>query len=456
VAIDFDSRAPLAYRPDASGNSASYESGYLAVSVPAVAAGLGLALERFGTLSWATVSEPAIALAEHGVVVSEALKRELENWARKTDPTSLRALFPDGRMPEVGSAWVQPDIARLLHRLAREGPRAFYQGDIPRTIVRQVRENGGILAEEDFERYRAEVVEPLAIDYRGYRVLTPPLPSGGLTSLQILKTLESFRLAELEPWGAEYLHLFAEAAKLAWRDRARYFGDPDVTAVPVERLLAPETAAAAAAQIRRGGVVRASGTEETAPAHTANVLAADGAGNVVSLTATQGGLYGSGVAIDGLGLVMGHGMSRFELAGESPNAPAAGKRMVHFMAPTLIVGPGPEARGAVGLPGGRKILTVTAQLVVSLLDFRADPPLAVKAGRAHVETDEPLCVSSAVSDAVIARLQALGHTVRRGQEAGGPPDEIGGTSNALWIGPDTGRVTAASQSGETATAIVET
>src|SRR5205814_6916331 len=93
-------------------------------------------------------------------------------------------------LPEVGTLWTQPDLGRFLRRLAEEGPQAFYHGDVPRQIVRQVREQGGILAEEDFERYRPEIVAPLATAYRGYRVLTPPPPSGGLTSLQILRTLE--------------------------------------------------------------------------------------------------------------------------------------------------------------------------------------------------------------------------------------------------------------------------
>src|SRR5205814_9073456 len=117
-----------------------------------------------------------------------------------------------------GAVWRQPDLAKLLVRLVDQGPKVFYQGDIPQMIVRQVRAGGGILAEEDFERYQPAVVEPLAIDYRGVHVLTPPPPSGGLTSLQILKVLEQFELSGLEPWSAEYFHLFAEAAKQCWQD----------------------------------------------------------------------------------------------------------------------------------------------------------------------------------------------------------------------------------------------
>ena len=235
-----------------------------------------------------------------------------------------------------------------------------------------------------------------------------------MTSLQILKTLEPFTLAKLPPWGAEYFHLFAEAAKRAWQDRAKYLGDPDATAMPIDRLLSEETARATAAQIREGGVFGDDGQIAAEPAHTVNVVAADFAGNVVSMTATQGGLYGSTVVIDGLGLVMGHGMSRFDLVEGSPNAPAAGKRMFHNMAPMLVLGRDGRARAAVGLPGGRKIVTVTAQLVVSVLDFSANPAAAIAAGRVHVEADEPVAVSASVPEAIIEDLKGMGHTVRAG------------------------------------------
>ena len=181
-------------------------------------AGLNLALTRFGTLSWSVVSEPAIALAESGVTITADLKRQLDGWTRKADELSRRAILRNGAVPGVGSKWAQRILARLLRRLAAEGPEAFYHGDIPRIIVQQVRDRGGILAVDDFENYRPIIVEPLAIDYRGHRVLTSPQPSGGLTSLQILKTLEQFELPNLQSAPAAYFHLFAEAAKLAWRD----------------------------------------------------------------------------------------------------------------------------------------------------------------------------------------------------------------------------------------------
>ncbi|HEY2415154.1 MAG TPA: gamma-glutamyltransferase [Pirellulaceae bacterium] len=455
IAIDFDSRAPLAYRPEFfSDNSQSYESGYLSITVPAVVAGLALALEKFGTQSWAAVSQPAIRLAEDGITISLLLKKQLDDFAKKADRVSQQALFPGGNVPAAGETWRQPDVARLLVRLAENGPQAFYRGEIPQTIVHQVQTGGGILSEQDFEQYQPAVAEPLAIDYRGYRVLTPRPPSGGLTTLQILKVLEQFNFSQLQPWSSDYFHLFAEATKLCWQDRIAYFGDPDATEIPVGQLLSAEAATAKAARIDRVRAQRFAADNSASPHHTANILVADREGNVVSVTATQGYLYGSQVAIDRLGLVMGHGMSRFDLAAGSPNAPAAGKRMFHNMAPAILLNSANHPFAAVGLPGGPKIVTVTAQLIINLIDFHASPAAAVSAPRIHIEANEPLAITATVPESVAEQLRSFGHTVIHGQTVGGQPDEIGGKANAIVIDPATRSMTAASQAGEAAACIL--
>ncbi len=455
IAIDFDSRAPLAYRSELfSGRPEHYESGYLSITVPAVVAGLAMALERFGTQTWSAVSQPAIRLAEEGLPMTLLLEKQLRDWLKKADAVSRQALFANGAVPETGAIWRQPDMAALLRRLADEGPQAFYHGDIPKRICRQVQAGGGILADEDFERYQPAVIEPLAVSYRGLRVLTPPPPSGGLTTLQILKVLEQFELSKLEPWSAEYFHLFAEATKQCWQDRTHFFGDPDSRSIPIERLLSNEAAREKAGRIDPHRINQCAVSLPPSPQHTANVVVSDSDRNIASVTATQGYLYGSQVAIEGLGLVMGHGMSRFDLAPGSPNAPAPGKRMFHNMAPVILLAADGSPRAAVGLPGGPKIVTVTAQLVVSLVDFQTPPAVAVAAPRIHIETDEPIAVSATVPEDVVDQLRAMGHTVNRGQTVGGLPDEIGGKANAIVIDPSKQTILAASQAGEQAAATI--
>src|SRR2546423_3225100 len=143
----------------------------------------------------------------------------LQKWEAGADPSSRHAHFGDRKIPDVGQPWVQKDLARLIRRLADEGPDAFYRGEIPKQIVKQVREHGGILSEEDFARYKPTIVEPLSIDYRGHQLFTPPPPSGGVSMLQILKTLEQFDIAAMGPWAAPYLPLLARGAEPCLAER---------------------------------------------------------------------------------------------------------------------------------------------------------------------------------------------------------------------------------------------
>jgi gamma-glutamyltranspeptidase/glutathione hydrolase len=176
--------------------------------------------------------------------------------------------------------------------------------------------------------------------------------------------------------------------------------------------------------------------------------------NVVSITATQGVYFGSKVVIPKIGLLMNHGMSRFDYPppADHPNAPRPGKRMQHNMAPTIVL-KGTQPRYAMGLPGGTKIITVTAQLAINLIDFGVSARQAVFAPRIHTQGDEPIAVSSAVSDAIIDQLKALGHGVVRGQ-TDGPALEIAGNANVLAYDPATQKLEAASQASEDSAAVI--
>jgi gamma-glutamyltranspeptidase/glutathione hydrolase len=434
-AIDFDSRAPRKFDP-VTFNTSSARHGCLAVGVPGVAAGIDLALSEYGTLPFNTVAQAAIALAANGTIVTGDLAHSFNNLAKQMDPVSRRAHFPNG-VPMEGATWVQADLARLIRRLGDEGLPTFYKGDIAATIARQVQQGGGTLAEEDFRDFRASIVEPLHIAYRGHELYTPPLLSGGLTSLSILKTLEQFDVAQLAPWGAEYVALFAGAANLGWVERYKYFGDPDFVHVPVDELLSDQRARARA-KILRERFPTASSTEAK-PSSTVNIVVKDAAENLVSLTATHGEAFGSRVAIDGLGLILGHGMSRFDIKRSSPNFPAPRKRPQHNMSPLLVVRDG-KPYAALGLVGGPKIVTVTAQLAVNLIDFRADPQQVVSAPRIHTEGQEPIQVTTSVDNDELDKLRSKGRRVKT-------VASIGGSANAIVIDPQTQHVKAAASNG---------
>ncbi len=444
VAVDFDSRAPLAFRDRVV--TADPESNYYgpcSVTVPAVVAGLDLMLREYGTKSWREASQPAIRLAEAGFEFDAEHERHFTRCASKFDRQSIDSLFPNRAIPKTGGRWRQPDLAGLLRQLADEGPGAFYEGQIAESIVRYVRDRGGILTEEDFHSYQPQLVEPVQANCHGVNLFTPPPPSGGITSLGIVQTMERLLGAagkeqgagSTQPRGGPYFHMLAEATKICWQERHRLLGDPDFVSIPLEKLVSEEAAEGRCGNIRGGGILRGGRALNQSP-HTANVIAIDGEGSLISLTATQGWMYGSHLVVDGMGLVLNHGMSRFDYLPGHPNAPAPGKRMQHNMAPMIGLQEGRPAF-AFGLPGGPKIVSVTAQLALDTIVFGATPAAAITAPRLHTDGNEPLLVSQDTPVGVVAELEQLGHGIRREEDMGGPV-------NVLAVDLQTGKIDIAS------------
>ncbi len=479
IAIDFDSRAPHAFTPELFKDPTDRTIGYKSISVPAVLAGLDLILKTHGTLTWTDVTKHAIALAETGFPTDEPTARFLQAWTEKTDPESRKHFFPDRNdVPKENEPWIQKDFANLLRVIASDGIAPFYTGDIAKQIVSHIRAQGGILSERDFAEYHATPVAPVTTTYHDHDLYVPPPPAGGITTLQILKVLEHFDIQNLPRWSAEYFHLLAQAIHLCWADRVRALGDPDFINIPIDELLSPNHIQSLAQQVTRvAAPPRAAKIPQDHMPHTANVTILDTLGNLVSTTATQGMVFGSQVVIPRLGLIMNHGMSRFDYNNPTaPNFPAPNKRMHHNMAPTLVMAPenqqphsSPrEGRGRVrgeaqgqqkpqssqrinlprfafGLPGGTKIITVTAQLAINFIDYQTNPQDCISSPRIHTEPGAPLSVSSAVPNSTIAQLEHLGHTVTRGQAVGGNKNEIAGNANALAIHPITRTPAIASQ-----------
>jgi gamma-glutamyltranspeptidase/glutathione hydrolase len=463
VAVDFDSRAPLDFEVgQVTGDPSSSYYGARSVTVPTVVAGLELLLRRFGTKSWREASQPAIRLAEEGFEFDAEHERHFKRCAPKFDRQSLESLFPSGAMPTIGDRWRQPELARLLERLDNEGPLSFYDGEVTKSIVRYLRQRGGILSEQDFRAYRPQLVAPVYVPCRGFELYTPPLPSGGIISLGIVRTVEPLMGAgSAEPWDAEYFHILTEAMKILWQERHSTLGDPDFVSISTEKLLSERAAEARAEQIKtrdgRSGKGKSNlspRSQSSAPgfesSHTANVIAIDGDGNMISVTATQGWMYGSHLVVDGMGLVLNHGMSRFDYSPGHPNAPAPGKRMLHNMAPMIALRHSPPPLGggvngkealqtalAFGMPGGPKIVSVTAQLALNAIVFGACPAESIAAPRLHSDGSEPLLVSSHMAASVIADLEQRGHAIRREEDMGGPV-------NVLAVDSQSGKIDIAS------------
>ena len=321
TAIDFNSAAPRAARPDmfqrtetAQVRGYINERGWLSAGVPGILAGLQLALDRYGTKSFRDVVAPAIQFAKEGVPVAEPLNRAITTvspWMRH-DTASLQLYFRDGEPLRVGAVYRNADLASLLEKLAADNSvESFYRGEIGRRIAAAFQKNGGLVTAEDMAAYRAREIAPLVFHWGGCAIHTAPLAAGGLTVLQALGVLKALRWESLAD-GAAKTQAFVEALRLAWADRLQLLGDPDKGTVPIRRLLSDDYArelaqkVSAALAARKPLAIRTSARVQLGTVH---MNSADRHGNMVALTMTQGGPFGAGVTVEGLGLTLGHGMA---------------------------------------------------------------------------------------------------------------------------------------------------
>jgi gamma-glutamyltranspeptidase/glutathione hydrolase len=445
TAIDFNTTAPAAARPDmfpldergqVKGQVNTY--GWLAASVPGTLAGLQLALNRYGTLPLVKVLQPAIRLARDGFEVSRSLAGVIKAAAGrlKNDPGSARLLFKNGEPLREGDTLRNPDLAALLEKLAGDNSvRAFYRGEIARRIAAAFKQNGGLVTADDLAAYQAREVEPLQFTWRGRTIVTAPLTAGGLTVLQALATL---RALGWEGGGDKATHARLEALRLAWHDRLTLLGDPEKVEVPVARLLSKAYAEQSAERVGKAvkeqkPVPGASDGRSTGG--TTHLCAADGKGLMVALTLTHGGSFGACVAVDGLGLLLGHGMSRFDPRPRRPNSPGPGKRPLHNMCPTMVLQDGRPV-AALGAIGGRRIPNALFDVLVNLVGLRRSLSDAVQAPRMHTEGGLDLTCTAGWLEAELDHLKKVGYAVKSGPAA---------ALNAIARDAATGRLTTAAR-----------
>jgi gamma-glutamyltranspeptidase/glutathione hydrolase len=392
--------------------------GPLAVGVPGTLAGIGLLSERWGRLKWPDLIAPSLRLLEDGFPYGATADAILNNEAviRKFEPTAQH-LMPEGRVPKPDDVWRRKDMEKTLARLASAGWRDFYEGEIGRRIADYIQSAGGLLTREDMAGFRPRITAPFATSYRNAQVYGPTLPSGGLSTMQILHMLECFD--PISDQTATYWHRLAEILKLAWRDRLRYVGDPDFVDVPVARLLSKDYAAGRVETLRGSPdhVDRLPSPPGGTVPETLHVSAADADGNLVSATLTHGGAFGSCVTVPGAGIILGHGMCRLDPHPGRANSVGPRKRPLHNTAPLVLRLPDRDV--AEGLPGGRRIVSVSAQVAHRIVDFGATSHQAATAPRIHAGPQEPVTVSDTLSPALIQALIAMGHEVQAAPGVGG-------------------------------------
>ncbi len=423
-AIDFNSTAPAAARPDMfsvddMGNvkDKANSVGWLAAGVPGTLAGLQLALDKFGSMPFTRVVQPAIRIARNGFEVPIAFKLWLDPAVakQKPDPASVKLFMPGGKLLNKGDTFRNPQLADLLQKLAEAGSvEPFYRGEIGRYMAQQFKKNGGIVTEDDFANYHAIEQAPYQRDCLGHAITTAPLTAGGLTVLQVFATLGALDWQQMPKDSPTKFQAMVEALRIAWGDRLRLFGDPKFVDVPVERLLSDKYAKESAQQIKKAIAEKRPvpvTTDGRTAGGTVNLSAADAKGTMAVITLTHGDGFGARVTVDGLGLLLGHGMSRFEPAPGKLNSIAPGKRPLDNMSPSIVLRDGRPAL-ALGGVGGRRIPNAVFQTLLQIV--AEDRPLdyAIHAPRIHTEGGLDLFVERGIPKADVDYMKQIGYTIK--------------------------------------------
>ncbi|MFP8966768.1 gamma-glutamyltransferase [Pokkaliibacter sp. CJK22405] len=406
--IDFREQAPAAATADmyldAKGELKKGASlyGYLAAGVPGTVRGLEMALVQYGShkLSREQIMAPAIKLARDGFVLTRAdtdvLDTSIDKF--KADPVSAKIfLRPDGTPMQPGDRLVQTDLANTLERIAKEGPSAFYEGEIPKAVETASSQGGGILTAKDFASYKAVERLPVECSYRGYEFISAPPPSsGGTTMCEILNILEGYDIKGMGYGSAMSVHYMTEAMRHAYLDRNTLLGDPDFVDVPLKKLLSKDYAASLRKEIQADKATPSSEVQPGVGPHekpeTTHYSIVDEAGNAVSTTYTINGRFGAGVIAPGTGFFLNDEMDDFTakvgaknmygLVQGKANSIVPGKRPLSSMSPTLVTRDG-KIYLVVGSPGGSRIITITLETVMNIIDHGMAPQAAVDAPRIH-------------------------------------------------------------------------
>src|SRR5690349_14525254 len=396
VTIDYRETAPGATTSgiylgaDGKPDAAKSRDSALGIGVPGTVAGLALALEKYGSgkFTLAEILKPAIAIARDGFVLTDDVADTLPEWYRRLGkwPASAKIFArPNGSALREGDRLVQADLATTLSAIAEQGPRGFYEGPVAEKLAKAIHDGGGIMTADDLKSYQALIRAPVRGNYRGYDIVSMPLPSsGGIVLVESLNILEGFRLGDLEQGSAASLHLLIEAMKRGYADRARYLGDPAFIEAPTNILLAKDYAARLRAEIDPEHATAPEKLAMPQPregSNTTHFSVVDRAGNAVSNTTTLNFSYGLGMVAEGTGVLLNNELddftaavgasNAFGLVGYEANLPGPGKRPLSSMSPTLVLKDG-KVLLVTGSPGGSRIISTVLQVIVNVLDYHMD------------------------------------------------------------------------------------
>ncbi len=431
ICIDYRETAPsLAHKDmyldkDSIPNPALSQKGHLACGTPGTVAGL-FATMKYARLPFSTLIAPAIKLAEDGFQIS-ALQAKSLNDNRNLFLTINRepTAFVKDSAWKAADILIQPELAATLKKIRDNGPDEFYTGSIARLITDEMKKANGIISASDLANYKAVFRHPVEFEYKGYHIVSAPLPSsGGIMLAQMMKMVESRNIAAMGFHTAESVHLMVEIERRAYADRANFMGDPDFVRVPVKTMLSDDYLLQRMSDYEPG---RAGNSKTTVSGiipeseETTHISIIDDTGNAVSVTTTLNDSYGSRLVVPGAGFLLNNEMDDFSIRegypnlygaiGNAANAIAPRKRMLSSMTPTIVLKDGLPYIIA-GSPGGTTITTTVFQTLMNILEFRLSPEEAVNKPKFHHQwLPDKIYTEKKFPETVSEQLKKMGYTV---------------------------------------------
>jgi gamma-glutamyltranspeptidase/glutathione hydrolase len=472
--VDYREKAPAAATAnmylDAQGNVVKNASvvGYKSIGVPGSVAGMVYAEKEFGKLTLGQVVAPAIKLARDGYPVSWQDAQDLHDDDLAKFSESRRIFQRNGNYYKQGEVFRQPELARTLERIA-SNPDDFYHGAMARELAASLQKGGGLITAEDLAHYEVKEREPIRGTYRGDEIISAPPPSsGGIALLEIFNILEGYDLAKAGSRSASAVHLTVEAFRRAFYDRAEFLGDPDFSKIPVAQLIDKKYGAAwresidparasISKDLKRPAIFselkqyasrHSQSLAVREPEHTTHYSVVDSNGDAVAVTTTLNDSFGSRVTAEGLGFLLNDEMDDFAAKQGVPNlygliqgpanAIGPGKRPLSAMTPTIVLKDG-KLYLVLGSPGGARIITTVANILIGVVDYGMNIQEAVNAPRFHSQwMPDVVNVERWFSPDAVRLLDQMGHKVEVGETVTGDWTPYWSDGECIAIDPKTG------------------
>ena len=446
IGLNASGRAPYAITREKvlqrlpEGRMSMPQTGILPVTVPGAFDGWVTALEKYGTMSLKEVLEPAIYYAEHGFHVTEVIARQWASSRKKLsqEPSSAETFLVHGRAPQFGEFFTNKDLANTFKKLADGGRDEFYKGSVARAIVRYSVEKGGFFTMKDFEEHTSTWVEPISVDYRNYKLYELPPNGQGVAALEMLNILKNIKLDALGHNSAEYLHYLIEAKKLAFADLRKWVGDPEFNDLPVQKMISKEYGKK---QFKRIDPNKARKRAEPGiPSHgdTIYLTVMDKDRNAVSFINSLYEGFGSGLVVPGTGVCLQNRGALFSLEESHVNVIEPHKRPFHTIIPAMLFKDG-KFFMTFGVMGGSMQPQGHVQVVLNIVEFGMNIQEAIEAPRFRHYSGTSVMFEPDISENVLAKLEAMGHTVRAysfGNHGGGQGIIFKSAAGGMFGGSD--------------------